>query len=127
MAKRRRFTPEFKVEVVLEALRDESLQAELRRQHNLSDEQLSKWKQQVVENVASESIPDPTAEARRGHPWKNGYTERLIQTLKEEEVHLNNYEDITEARDRNGSTYHKKSSIKFAENLSPQQTFGYCC
>ena len=51
--KRRNFTPEFKAEVVLEALRGESSQAELCRQHNLSDEQLSKWKQQVVENVAS--------------------------------------------------------------------------
>ena len=51
--KRRNFTPEFKAEVVLEALRGESSQAELCRRHNLSDEQLSKWKQQVVENLAS--------------------------------------------------------------------------
>ena len=51
--KRRNFTPEFKAEVVLEALRGESSQAELCRRHNLSEEQLSKWKQQVVENVAS--------------------------------------------------------------------------
>ena len=51
--KRRRFTPEFKTEVVLEALRGESSQAELCRRHNLSEDQLSKWKQQVVENVAS--------------------------------------------------------------------------
>ena len=36
--------------------------------------------------------------ARRGHPWENGYAERLIRTLKEEEVHLNDYQDITEAR-----------------------------
>ena len=51
--KRRRFTPEFKAEVVLEALRGESSQAELCRRHNLSEDQLSKWKQQVVENVVS--------------------------------------------------------------------------
>ena len=51
--KRRNFTPEFKAQVVLEALRGASSQAELCRPHNLSDEQLSKWKQQVVENVAS--------------------------------------------------------------------------
>ena len=38
--------------------------------------------------------------AHRGCPWENGYAERLIRTLKEEEVHLNDYEDITEARDR---------------------------
>ncbi len=51
--KRRRYTPEFKAEVVLEALSGESSQAELCRRHNLSEQQLSKWKQQVVENVAS--------------------------------------------------------------------------
>ena len=40
--KRRNFTPEFKAEVVLEALTGESSQAELCRRHNLSDDQLSK-------------------------------------------------------------------------------------
>ena len=40
--------------------------------------------------------------ARRGCPWENGYAERLIRTLKEEEVHLNAYEDIHEARARIG-------------------------
>ena len=35
-------------------------------------------------------------------PWENGYAERLIRTLKEEEVHLNAYEDIHEARGRIG-------------------------
>ena len=53
MAKRRRFTPEFKAEVVLEALRGESSQAELCRRHNLSQDQLSKWKQQAVEHFSS--------------------------------------------------------------------------
>ena len=38
--------------------------------------------------------------AHRGHPWENGYAERLIRTLKEEEVHLNEYEDIVEAKRR---------------------------
>ena len=40
--------------------------------------------------------------ARRRGPWENGYTERLIRTLKEKEVHLNDYENITEARKRIG-------------------------
>ena len=53
MAKRRTFTPEFKAEVVLEALRGETSQAELCRRYNLSEQHLSKWKQQVVENVAT--------------------------------------------------------------------------
>ena len=49
--KRRNFTPEFKAEVVLEALRGESSQAEVCRRHNLSDEQLSKWRRQLLENA----------------------------------------------------------------------------
>ena len=37
--------------------------------------------------------------ARRGRPWENGYAERLIRTLKEEAIHLNDYQDIHEARE----------------------------
>ena len=51
--KRRNFTPEFKAEAVLEALSGESSQAELCRCHNLSEDQLSKWKQQFLENAAT--------------------------------------------------------------------------
>ena len=51
--KRRSFTPEFKAEVVLEALSGESSQAEVCRRHSLSEDHLSKWKQQLVENAAS--------------------------------------------------------------------------
>ena len=55
MEKRKRstFTPEFKTEVVLEALKGESSQAEVCRRHNLSEDQLSEWKQQFLENAAS--------------------------------------------------------------------------
>ena len=57
MAKRRRFTPEFKTEVVLEALSgDSSQQAELCRRHNLSGNQLSKWKRQLLENAETLSL-----------------------------------------------------------------------
>ena len=51
--KRRTFTPEFKAEVVLEALHGESSQAALCRHHNLSEDQLCKGKQQLLENAAS--------------------------------------------------------------------------
>ena len=49
----RRFTPKFKAKVVLGALRRESSQAEVCRRHTFSDEQLSQWKHQLVENAAS--------------------------------------------------------------------------
>jgi transposase-like protein len=51
--KRRSFTAEFKAKVVLESLRGESSQAELCRRHNLSEKQVSKWKQQFLENASS--------------------------------------------------------------------------
>ena len=62
--KRRNFTPEFKAKVVLEALRGQSSEAELCCRHNLSADQLSKWKQQLLENAATlfEST-DPQSDA----------------------------------------------------------------
>ncbi len=53
MAKRRRLTPQFKAEIAIEALTSQSSQAELCRQHNLSQEQLSKWKHQLLDNAAT--------------------------------------------------------------------------
>ena len=49
MAKRRRFTPEFKTEVVFEVLSGDSSQAEVCRRHNLNENQLSQWKRQLLE------------------------------------------------------------------------------
>ena len=61
--------------------------------------------------------------ARRGCPWENGYAERLIRTLKEEEVHLNDYEDITEVRERIGhfitKVYHQKRPHSALGYLTP--------
>ena len=62
--------------------------------------------------------------ARRGCPWENGYAERRpIRTLKEEEVHLNDYEDITEARARIGhfitQVYHHKRPHSALGYLTP--------
>lgn len=50
--KTKKLHPEYKAEVVLEALMGENSQAELCRRHNLSNEQLSKWKRQLLENAA---------------------------------------------------------------------------
>ena len=63
--------------------------------------------------------------ARRGRPWENGYAERLIRTLKEEEVHLNDYQSITEARDRIGQfieqVYHQKRPHSALGYLTPME------
>ena len=63
--------------------------------------------------------------ARRGCPWENGYADRLIRTLKEEEVHLNAYEDIHEARERIGQfitqVYHQKRPHSALGYLTPME------
>ena len=63
--------------------------------------------------------------AHRGRPWENGYAERLIRTLKEEEVHLNDYQDIHEARDRIGhfitQVYHQKRPHSALGYLTPME------
>ena len=60
--KRRRFTPEFKAKVVLEALNVETSQAELCRRHNITAAQLAQWKRQFLENAATlfESTDKPS-------------------------------------------------------------------
>ena len=63
--------------------------------------------------------------ARRGCPWENGYAERLIRTLKEEEVYLNDYEDIHEVRVRIEhfieQVYHQKRPHSALGYLTPME------
>ena len=58
--------------------------------------------------------------AHRGRPWENGYAERLIRTLKEEEVHLNEYDDIMDARERIGHFI-----VQVYNQKSPHSALGY--
>ena len=82
MTKRKRetFTPEFKAKVVLEALKGESSQAEVCRWHNLSEDQLSTWKQQLLENAASlfESRNKPSKETTKRIAELEQHLGRLI-------------------------------------------------
>ena len=61
--------------------------------------------------------------AHRGRPWENGYAERLIRTLKEEEIDSNDSQSLTEARDRIGQfiehKYHQKRPHSALGNLTP--------
>ena len=69
--KRKRFTPEFKAKVVIEALNVESSEAEICRRHNITEAQLSQWKRQFVENAATLFEPS--------HEQSDASTERIAQ------------------------------------------------
>ncbi len=62
---------------------------------------------------------------RRGCPWENGYAERVIRTLKEEEVYINDYQNITEARERIGhfitQVYNQKRPHSSLGYLTPME------
>lgn len=79
MAKRRTFTPEFKAEVVLEALCGQSSQAELCRKHNISDVQLSKWKRQLLENAVS--LFEPNDKQNQASQQRITQLEQLVGRL----------------------------------------------
>lgn len=48
MRKRRQFTPQYKFETVLEALRGEKTAAQICRERQLSEDLLSRWKQEFL-------------------------------------------------------------------------------
>lgn len=77
--KRKRFTAEFKAEIVPEDLSGESSQAELCRRHNLSEDPLSKWKQQLLENAAS--VFGSTDKASEDAAERIAHLEQLVGRL----------------------------------------------
>ena len=82
MAKRRKFTSEFKTELVLEVLSGASSQAELCRRHHLNEDQLSKWKQQFLEKAPSlfDSTDKQSSELQKRE------VPPFIQTIKSEKL-----------------------------------------
>ena len=49
--KRRRFSTEFKLKVVLESLRERQSMSELAQKHSLHPNQISKWKSDFLDNA----------------------------------------------------------------------------
>ena len=77
--KRRNFTPEFKAEVVFEALMGKSSQAELCRRHSLSEEQLSRWKRHLLENAAT--LFEPADKQADAEAERIAHLEQLVGRL----------------------------------------------
>ena len=80
MAKRRKFTPEFKAEVVLEVLSGATSQAEVCRCHNLNENQLSQWKRQLLENAAS-LFDSPDKQSSEVSEKRIAHLEQLVGRL----------------------------------------------
>ena len=79
MAKRRKFTPEFKAEVVLEVLSGGTSQAEVCRRHNLNENQLSQWKRQLLENAST--LFDSTDKQSSDAEKRIAHLEQLVGRL----------------------------------------------
>jgi transposase len=65
MAKRRRFSAEFKAKIALEAIRGEHSVAELASKHGLHPNLITNWKRQAVDGMAS-VFDGKTAERDQG-------------------------------------------------------------
>ena len=75
---RRRFTPAFKAEVALQALRSETSQAALCREHNLSPDMVCRWKQTLEEEAPQ--VFTQAAHTDAGHE-RLAELERLVGQL----------------------------------------------
>ena len=50
---RRKFSPEFKAKVALEALKESSTKGELAKKYEISPEMISRWKKELLENASA--------------------------------------------------------------------------
>jgi len=78
MPKRRTYSPKFKSQIVLESLRSEKSQAAICRQHGLSSDLLSRWRQQFLEQ-AHQVFADPAS--RSAEQARIAELERLVGQL----------------------------------------------
>jgi transposase-like protein len=75
MRKRRRFTPEFKAQVVLDLLSGQTSPAEACRKHTLSPNLLSTWKAHFLQQAHTLFQPD---EQREGDQARIAELERML-------------------------------------------------
>jgi transposase-like protein len=65
MAERRKFSPEFKVKVVLEMLKGEKGLMEASREYEIKDTVLSRWKQEFLERAPEIFRPEGSEDQRQ--------------------------------------------------------------
>ena len=63
MSKYREFTPDFKVQIVLELITNQHTASEICRQHQLKDSLLYRWKQEFLERAPQVFAPRNTGQS----------------------------------------------------------------
>ena len=76
---RRKFTSKFKTKVVLEALKKRNRMAELTQKHKLQPAQITKWKQELLNNAES-AIEKQKVDKRRESEKER---DRLLKSIGE--------------------------------------------
>jgi transposase len=100
MRKRRKFSPEFKAEVVLQLVSGMKTAAELCREHQISAQQLGNWKRQFLDN-ASKAFERPEQDSEEAKQMAE--LERMVGKLTMQlEIAKKASRILNSAADRNG-------------------------
>jgi len=78
-SKRRTFTPEFKLQCVLDIISGRKRPAEICREHNLSESLLTRWRQQFTEEAPK--IFEPKKQKNSASAQRIAELERLVGRL----------------------------------------------
>jgi transposase-like protein len=79
MMKRRQFTPEFKLQCVLDIISGRKRPVEILREHNISDSLLTRWRQQFTEQAPR--IFEPQKQRNSAQVQRIAELERLVGRL----------------------------------------------
>ena len=84
MKSRRKFTPEFKVKVVLEALQERESTTALSKKYDLNAEQINKWKREFKSNAALVFSSDVQPKDELAEKEK----QKLYETIGQQKVEI---------------------------------------
>ena len=102
MGKHKHYSPEFKVQVVLDVLRAQKSQAQICREYNLADELVSRWRQEFLARAPEIFTTTRTHTADHN---RIGELERLVGQLTLEQTILKKASTLlTFPSRRNGSS-----------------------
>jgi len=79
MAQRRKFTAEYKAQIVLEMLTEHKSAGQMSREHGIKDSVISRWKQEFIER--SSSVFDGKGTSQNDQEQRIAELERMIGKL----------------------------------------------